>query len=192
MDLNYEMMYIVKPAEQEISKQVNAKLEKVITDNGGRIKDVNYWGERKLAYEINGFGRGVYVLLVFKGSQTVIKELDRVARTEPRILRLIDLAHPALAEQTDDFIGANRHPMASLGQIGDLHRNQVDIPEERLDRTVHLIVELTVGMTGQPFLGGLDRFNGGIAGEETNRLREFLKGNLRSRGRDSDDRRDAN
>ena len=48
-------MYIVKPAEQEISKQVNAKLEKVITDNGGRIKDVNYWGERKLAYEINGF-----------------------------------------------------------------------------------------------------------------------------------------
>ena len=55
MDLNYEMMYIVKPAEQEISKQVNAKLEKVITDNGGRIKDVNYWGERKLAYEINGF-----------------------------------------------------------------------------------------------------------------------------------------
>ena len=27
MDLNYEMMYIVKPAEQEISKQVNAKLD---------------------------------------------------------------------------------------------------------------------------------------------------------------------
>lgn len=83
MDLNYEMMYIVKPAEQEISKQVNAKLEKVITDNGGRIKDVNYWGERKLAYEINGFGRGVYVLLV----QTVIKELDRVAKLTDEILR---------------------------------------------------------------------------------------------------------
>ena len=44
MDLNYEMMYIVKPAEQKISKQVNSKLEKVIADNGGRIKDVDYWG----------------------------------------------------------------------------------------------------------------------------------------------------
>ena len=87
MDLNYEMMYIVKPAEQEISKQVNAKLEKVIVDNGGRIKDVDYWGERKLAYEINGFGRGVYVLLVFKGSQTVIRELDRVAKLTDEILR---------------------------------------------------------------------------------------------------------
>lgn len=87
MDLNYEMMYIVKPAGQEISKQVNAKLEKVITDNGGHIKDVDYWGERKLAYEIHGFSRGVYVLLVFKGSQTVIKELDRVAKLADEILR---------------------------------------------------------------------------------------------------------
>ena len=82
MDLNYEMMYIVKPAEQEISKQVNAKL-----DNGGRIKDVDYWGERKLAYEIHGFSRGVYVLLSFKGTQTVIKELDRVAKLTDEILR---------------------------------------------------------------------------------------------------------
>ena len=40
MDLNYEMMYIVKPAEQEISKQVHSKLEKVIADNAGRIKEV--------------------------------------------------------------------------------------------------------------------------------------------------------
>lgn len=87
MDLNYEMMYIVKPAEQEISKQVNAKLEKVITDNGGRIKDVDFWGERKLAYEIQGFSSGVYVLLTFKGTRTVIKELDRVARLIDEVLR---------------------------------------------------------------------------------------------------------
>ncbi len=87
MELNYEMMYIVKPVGKDISKQVNAKLEKVITDNGGRIKDVDYWGERNLAYEIDGFGRGVYVLLVFKGTQTVIKELDRVAKLTDEILR---------------------------------------------------------------------------------------------------------
>lgn len=87
MDLNYEMMYIVKPAEQEISKQVNSKLEKVIADNGGRIKDVDYWGERKLAYEIQGFSSGVYVLLTFKGTRTVIKELDRVARLTDEVLR---------------------------------------------------------------------------------------------------------
>ena len=87
MDLNYEMMYIVKPAEQEISKQVNAKLEKVITDNGGRIKDVDFWGERKLAYEIQGFSSGVYVLLTFKGTRTVIKEIDRVARLTDEVLR---------------------------------------------------------------------------------------------------------
>lgn len=75
MDLNYEMMYIVKPAEQEISKQVNFKLEKVIVDNGGRIKDVDYWGERKLAYEIHGFSRGIYVLLVFKDHRQSSKSL---------------------------------------------------------------------------------------------------------------------
>ena len=87
MDLNYEMMYIVKPAEQKISKQVNSKLEKVIADNGGRITDVDYWGERKLAYEIHGFSSGVYVLLSFKGKQIVIRELDRVAKLTDEILR---------------------------------------------------------------------------------------------------------
>ena len=87
MDLNYEMMYIVKPAEQKISKQVNSKLEKVIADYGGRIKDVDYCGERKLAYEIHGFSSGVYVLLSFKGKQIVIRELDRVAKLTDEILR---------------------------------------------------------------------------------------------------------
>ena len=87
MELNYEMMYIIRPVEQEISERLNAKLEKVITDNGGRIKDVDCWGERKLAYEIQGFSSGVYVLLTFKGARKVIKELDHAAKLTDEILR---------------------------------------------------------------------------------------------------------
>ena len=48
---NYELMYILMPtlAEEDI-KAENAALQKIITDNGGKITGVNEWGMRDLAY----------------------------------------------------------------------------------------------------------------------------------------------
>ena len=84
----YEAMYIIKPTvEAEARTALIQKFSDLLTANGGQVESVEEPGMKKLAYEINGFGRGVYVLLVFKGSQTVIKELDRVAKLTDEILR---------------------------------------------------------------------------------------------------------
>ena len=50
---NYEMIVILKPnTEEDLKKDVLQRLYDVINENG-KLGDVDDWGIRKLAYEIN-------------------------------------------------------------------------------------------------------------------------------------------
>ena len=50
----YEFTYIVNPVlEEEQYKEAVAKVNKLFTDNGSEIEEVDEWGLRKLAYEID-------------------------------------------------------------------------------------------------------------------------------------------
>lgn len=46
-----------------------------------------FLGQKRLAYEIQDFAEGEYVLLTFKASKTAVKELDRVMRITEEVLR---------------------------------------------------------------------------------------------------------
>ena len=49
-----------------------------VTITGGKVSNVEDWGKRKLAYEINGLAEGDYTLIDFEADPTAIAELDRV------------------------------------------------------------------------------------------------------------------
>ncbi|HWQ62393.1 MAG TPA: 30S ribosomal protein S6 [Negativicutes bacterium] len=83
----YEVMYIVKPAEEEAVEAVAAKFESLITNNGGTIDKVDRWGKRRLAYEIKDFNEGVYFVVYFTAPAKVVAELDRVMKITDEILR---------------------------------------------------------------------------------------------------------
>ena len=85
--MEYEMMYIVKPVGDCLSHEVNAKISELIEKLGGRVKQTDFWGKKRLAYEIQDFAEGDYVLLTFKAPKAVVKELDRVMRINEEILR---------------------------------------------------------------------------------------------------------
>lgn len=85
--MEYEMMYIVKPINDGLAHEVNAKMSKLIEKCGGRVKQTDFWGKKRLAYEIQDFAEGEYVLLTFKASKTAVKELDRVMRITEEVLR---------------------------------------------------------------------------------------------------------
>lgn len=87
MEMEYEMMYIVKPINDGLAHEVNAKMSKLIEKCGGRVKQTDFWGKKRLAYEIQDFAEGEYVLLTFKASKTAVKELDRVMRITEEVLR---------------------------------------------------------------------------------------------------------
>ena len=89
----YETIFIQNPAFDE--DQVNATIEKfkgIIENGGGTVDNVDFWGKRKLAYEINKVNEGYYTLVNFTADPELPKELDRVFRITDGILRHIIVA----------------------------------------------------------------------------------------------------
>lgn len=83
----YEVMYIVKPIEEEAFKAVADKFDRLIVDNGGKIVRTSFWGKKRLAYEIQDLNEGLYVLVEFSAEPAAVKELDRVMKITDDILR---------------------------------------------------------------------------------------------------------
>ena len=83
----YEVMYIVKPLEDEAVEAIIAKFEALITANGGTVEKTDRWGKKRLAYEIQKLQEGIYVLVTFTANAAAVAELDRVLRITDTVLR---------------------------------------------------------------------------------------------------------
>lgn len=84
----YEIMFIVKAdiAEEDVANVVKS-FESIITDMGGKILNSKDLGQKKLAYEIENQVRGYYHLLNVECESKAVKEFDRKALIDERILR---------------------------------------------------------------------------------------------------------
>lgn len=74
---NYELVYILRPNLEEEAKEAVLNKVKSIIETSGEVEKVDVWGNRKLAYEIQKLTEGYYVLVNFKATQEVPKEIDR-------------------------------------------------------------------------------------------------------------------
>ena len=84
---NYEIMYIVKPVEEDVFNTVVTKFDDLLTANGATIEKTDKWGKKRLAYPIQDFNDGLYVLTTFTADAKAVKELDRVMKITDEILR---------------------------------------------------------------------------------------------------------
>lgn len=83
----YELMYILKTnTEEEKRTQLLEKFKGIVTQNG-EVENVEEWGNRKLAYEINKVNEGYYVLVNFNAAPDVPKELDRNLKIADEVIR---------------------------------------------------------------------------------------------------------
>lgn len=84
----YEIMFIVKSTNEsdEIKKCAEA-MKKVVTDNKGKVVELNELGEKKLAYSIKKEISGYYYVMIVEASNEAISELDRKASINENILR---------------------------------------------------------------------------------------------------------
>jgi small subunit ribosomal protein S6 len=83
-------MYILKPdLEEEKNIEVITKYADLIKNNGGEVVSKDEWGKRRLAYEIQDYREGFYVLVNFKSEVNVPAELDRVMKISDEILRFM-------------------------------------------------------------------------------------------------------
>ena len=84
----YELLFFVDPAlDPETRLAVMKRIDTTIAAGNGKVDNVDEWGKRKLAYEINKLTEGDYTLINFHADPTTIAELDRVLRINDAVKR---------------------------------------------------------------------------------------------------------
>ena len=86
----YETVYILDPGYDESRAAEEAeKATGWLKDLGGEVTEVQKWGKRRLAYEINRKRDGVYTMLVWQGAGGMVKELERRLRLNESVMRVL-------------------------------------------------------------------------------------------------------
>ena len=83
----YEVIFIVKPMEEEATVSVIEKFKALIQNNGGTIDKEDRWGKKRLAYEIKDYTDGYYCLFQVSATPACVAECDRVMKITDDLLK---------------------------------------------------------------------------------------------------------
>jgi len=98
MATRYESTIIIKGKLQDSEiDAVIAKVEDFITKNGGAVIEMERWGRRKLAYEIERETQGFYLSAHFTAPGALIARLERMYDLDDNIIRWLTLVFPETA-----------------------------------------------------------------------------------------------
>ena len=86
----YESLFIIKPdvPEEEIDQRLEA-LRTVLTGAGATVDKLDKWGKRKLAYRVDKYREGFYVLIQYTAGPETVKEFERRLRVSDIVLKFL-------------------------------------------------------------------------------------------------------
>jgi len=84
----YEVMVIIDPDidDRQVQPTIDGHL-KTVTNDGGTVDNIDVWGRRRLAYEINKKPEGIYVVIDLTCEPATVKELERLMSINENIVR---------------------------------------------------------------------------------------------------------
>ena len=86
----YEFTFIVQPEiTEEGLEGICERFESTLTKGGATKLFYEDWGRRRLAYEIQSFQKGHYLVLHFLDEGKVVPEMERIARLDDSVLRFL-------------------------------------------------------------------------------------------------------
>src|SRR5712692_3571106 len=86
----YEELFIVKPdvPEEEVDQLIE-QMKLVVSNSGGTVDKVDKWGKRKLAYRVDKYREGIYVLFQFSAAPETVKEFERRLRVADQVIKFL-------------------------------------------------------------------------------------------------------
>jgi small subunit ribosomal protein S6 len=85
---DYELVLIISPEVVDEALDTTIKgVSQFITEKGGIVSEVEQWGKKKLAYPVEHFMEGSYVLTRFRLEPVLSKELEANLKMSEEILR---------------------------------------------------------------------------------------------------------
>jgi len=91
---NYETLFILRPTltDEEQSSNI-AKIKDILVRENGQILATDEIGMRKLAYPINKYERGVYIILYFQAVGSVIAEFERNLKFNEDVIKFFTIKY---------------------------------------------------------------------------------------------------
>ena len=84
----YELIYALPgDANQEVMNDFNNDIKSKITEKGGKVEEIDFWGLKKFAYPVNKKLEGNYYFLKFFLEPKFLLELQNNFRISDLVLR---------------------------------------------------------------------------------------------------------
>jgi small subunit ribosomal protein S6 len=91
----YEILLLLDPdLTEDRQNEIVSRTRDVIERSGGSWERQDVWGQRKLAYEIDHKGDGIYHLLLFETDPETLEEISRVLRITDGVMRHLAVRRP--------------------------------------------------------------------------------------------------
>jgi small subunit ribosomal protein S6 len=86
----YELLYIIKPdLDAEKTVATVEKFAELVKNNKGEVVRLDQWGKRRLAYELQDYREGFYVLMQFKAEPALASEVERILKISDNIIKYL-------------------------------------------------------------------------------------------------------
>jgi small subunit ribosomal protein S6 len=85
---SYEILLLLDAElPEERQSEIVARIRELVERGGGTWANQDIWGRKKLAYEIDHKGEGVYHLLTFDSNPETLDEISRVLKITDGVMR---------------------------------------------------------------------------------------------------------
>ena len=99
----YEGMFLVDVAKASSDWDgIISTITKILEKSEAEILSIKKWDDRKLAYDIKGQSRGIYIICYFRVDGTKIQEIEKNLRLSEQIMRLLILNAELMTQEDID------------------------------------------------------------------------------------------
>lgn len=85
----YEIAVLFDPGLEIDLEKATSKIEKIFKDNGGKVKNTDNWGKRKLAYPINKQEHAIYVFYTVDMPGANVRKVESNFNITDEIIRFL-------------------------------------------------------------------------------------------------------
>lgn len=85
----YEVAVLYHPDLEIDLEKASKRVEKILTDNGGKIVNADNWGKRKLAYPIKKNEHAVYVFYTVELPSSSVSKVESTLNITDEVIRFL-------------------------------------------------------------------------------------------------------
>lgn len=132
----YEIAVLYHPDLEIDLDKAEAKVKKIITDNGGKISKADNWGRRKLAYPIKKQEFAVYVFYTVEMPAESVQKIEQIFNITDEVIRSLitkpDLKAMAKAEalKTEKAKKAAERGDSEEGEEDETEESRIEVKGE--------------------------------------------------------------